>query len=347
MPDLDILNPAAQRGKRWRNAGLLSAATLAAAYLLVRVQSARTERAHPPAGSFVEVDGLRLHYLEQGEGPVLVLLHGNMVMADDFRRSGLLERLARTYRVIAFDRPGFGYSDRPRGVSWTPDAQATLLHQALGELGAAEYLVLGHSWGTLVALAMALQQPERVRGLVLLSGYYYPGPRLDVPVAAMPALPLVGGLMRNTVSPLLGRLMWPLTAKGMFSPCAVPNSFRREPPWMLLRPSQVRATAAEAALMIPGAAVLEGRYGELRMPVTIMAGENDRVMDPHGHSERLHKTLPDSELVLLPEMGHMLPHLAQEEIVDAVDQLAERAGLSVPARLDGAAPYHGDAAPAM
>ncbi|MTV39425.1 alpha/beta fold hydrolase [Duganella radicis] len=347
MQDLDIQKTAASRGQRWRNAGLLTAASLAATYLMVRVQTARTERQHPPRGRFVDVDGLRLHYIEQGDGPVLVLLHGNMVTAEDFRCSGLIERLAQSYRVIAIDRPGFGYSDRPRDVSWTPDAQAELLHQALRQLGAGEYLLLAHSWGTLVALAMALQQPARVQGLLLLSGYYYPGPRLDVPVAAMPAIPLLGDLMRYTVSPLIGRLIWPLTAKGMFSPSAVPQSFRREPPWMQLRPSQVRATASEAALMIPGAATLEGRYGELRLPVTIMAGEEDRVIDPHSHSERLQKTLPDSELVLLPDMGHMLPHLAQEEIVDAINEVAERAGLNVPARLDGAAPHHGEAAPPM
>lgn len=332
----------------WRNAGLLSLAALSAAYVTVRLQSARAERDNPPTGRFIDIDGLRLHYIEQGEGPTLVLLHGNIVMADDFRRGGLIERLASSWRVIAFDRPGFGYSERPRDVSWTPDAQATLLHQALRQLGAGEYVVAGHSWGTLVALAMALQEPERVRGLLLLSGYYYPGPRLDVPLAAMPAVPVLGDVMRYTVSPLMGRLAWPLTAKGMFSPSAVPESFRKEPPWMLLRPKQVRATASEAALMIPGAAALEGRYGQLRMPVTIMAGEGDKVMDPHSHSERLHHSLPDSELQLLPEMGHMLPHLAQDEIEAALAELAERAGLAQPGqRLDGMAPRGVDRAPAM
>jgi pimeloyl-ACP methyl ester carboxylesterase len=336
--------------RRWRNAGLISVATLAAAYLTVRVQSARAERRHPPTGRFIDVDGLRLHYLEQGDGPALVLLHGNVVMADDFRTSGLLHQLARHYRVIAFDRPGFGYSDRPSGVSWTPDAQAQLLHQALRALDAGDYLVLAHSWGTLVALAMALQQPASVRGLLLLSGDYYPGLRLDVPVAAMPAIPLLGDVLRHTVLPLLGRLSWPLTAKGMCSPSPVPDSFRHDPPWMMLRPKQVGATASEAALMVPGAAVLEGRYGQLRMPVTIMAGEGDRVIDPQAQSVRLHRALADSELVLLPERGHMLPHLAQQEIVAAVDDLAQRAGLALPAaHADGAAAQYGDSrsAPAM
>lgn len=339
MRELDTHTPS-NRGGRWRTAGLWSLATLAASYLVVRNQTRRAERDNPPSGQFIDIDGVRLHYIEQGEGPVLVLLHGNVVMADDFRMSGLLERLAQSHRVIAFDRPGFGYSERPRDTTWTPDAQARLLQQALPLLGADEYLVLGHSWGTLVALAMALREPDRVRGLLLLSGYYYPSVRLDVPVAALPAIPLLGDVMRYTVSPLMGRLNWPLAVKGMFSPSPVPESFRRESPWMMLRPSQVRATAAEAALMVPAAAELEQHYEELRMPVMLMAGKDDRVVSAEHNSARLHKALPQSELTLLPNIGHMMQHLAQDEIVDAIEDLAARAGMLSPGLgmgLDGAA----------
>ena len=335
MRELDTYTSSNKRGG-WRRAGLWSLATLAASYLVVRNRTRRAERDHPPSGRFLDIDGVRLHYIEQGEGPVLLLLHGNVVTADDFRMSGLIERLAQSYRVIAIDRPGFGYSERPRDTTWTPDAQAQLLHRALEQLGADEYLVLGHSWGTLVALAMALHQPDKVRGLLLLSGYYYPSLRPDVPVAAMPAIPLLGDVMRYTVSPLMGRLSWPLAAKSMFSPSPVPESFSRESPWMLLRPSQVRATAAEAALMVPAAAELEQRYAELQMPVLLMAGKDDRVISAEGNSARLHQALPQSELTLLPNVGHMMQHLAQDEIVEAIDDLAARAGMLPPAMgLDG------------
>lgn len=120
MRELDTHTPS-NRGCRWRTAGLWSLATLAASYLVVRNQTRRAERDNPPSGEFIDIDGVRLHYIEQGEGPVLVLLHGNVVMADDFRMSGLLERLAQSHRVIAFDRPGFGYSERPRDTTWTPE----------------------------------------------------------------------------------------------------------------------------------------------------------------------------------------------------------------------------------
>ena len=96
-----------------------TAASLAAmtAYNIYRARKA--EREHPPTGRFVTVDGVRLHYIEKGEGPPVVLLHGNVVTAEDFRTSGVLELLARRHRVIAFDRPGFGYSDRPHGSAWS------------------------------------------------------------------------------------------------------------------------------------------------------------------------------------------------------------------------------------
>ena len=147
--------------------GLLwAAAGLAASWLFVQARSRQVEREHPPEGKFVTVDGVRLHYLERGEGPALVLLHGNGVYSKDFELSGLLDMASSHYRVIAFDRPGFGYSERPRSTVWTPDKQARLLHHALQEIGVDSAIVLGHSWGTMVALAMGLQVPDFVRGLV-------------------------------------------------------------------------------------------------------------------------------------------------------------------------------------
>src|SRR3954453_18122350 len=133
--------------KRRSRAGAVlaaGAAALAASALYNTLRARRTEREHPPAGRFVEVDGVRLHYIEKGEGPPVVLLHGNVVTAEDFRTSGVLELLARRHRVIAFDRPGFGYSDRPHGSAWSARAQADLLRDALDVLDIKRSIVLGH-----------------------------------------------------------------------------------------------------------------------------------------------------------------------------------------------------------
>ena len=252
----------------------------------------------------------------------MVLLHGNAVRLEDFMVSGLINRLAERYRVIAFDRPGFGHSERPRDRLWTADAQAALLHEALSQLGVAQPVVLGHSWGTLVALALALRESAAVRGLVLVSGYYFPTTRVDVALAAPAAIPLIGDVMRYTISAVSARLLIARTVKAMFAPQPVPPDFllrlARE---MLVRPAQIRANAEDAAFMIPSAASLRKRYAELAVPTAIFAGEADKVVDPDTHARQLHAELRNSELNVLPGLGHMLHHDALDRIVAAVAAL--------------------------
>ncbi|GAB2875078.1 alpha/beta hydrolase [Pseudoduganella ginsengisoli] len=295
-------------------------ALLAASYAMVRSKTRQVERAHPPDGNFVIIDGVRLHYLSKGHGPTVVLLHGNGTPAEDFRNAGLLDQLAQEHHVIAFNRPGYGYSDRPRTTVWTPDAQAQLLAAALAQLGIQRAVVLAHSWGAMVALALARQQPALVSGLVLAAGYYYPSVRLDV-LTGTPALPVLGDVMRYTVSPLVGRLMWPLVVKRAFSPNPVPASFRRYPKWMSLRPGQLRAEAAETALMIPAAAMLKKHYPELRMPVEIIAGEDDKISATGHNAQRLHEDIAHSGLTVLPGTGHMVQHVAPHVLVQAVERV--------------------------
>jgi pimeloyl-ACP methyl ester carboxylesterase len=321
---------------RLRTGLLVAGLGLAASWLVVRSKTARAEAENPPRGKFVEVDGVRLHYLERGSGPTLVLLHGNGVFANDFEYSGLVDELSGRYRVIAFDRPGYGYSDRPRSTVWTPDAQARLLHHALQGIGVDSAIVLGHSWGTMVALAMGLQVPDFVRGLVLLSGYYYPTLRLDVPLLAQPAIPVIGDLMRYTVSPLISRMLWPLISKHMFAPMKVSERFRQLPPWMALRPKQLRASGAEAALMVPAAMSLSKRVERLRVPVQIITGTQDKIVKPAAQSERLHTALQhaghSSELHVQPGVGHMVHYAHPEQVAAAVDAIAAQVGEPVALR---------------
>jgi len=335
------LRPAAPAARSSRALPVLAgtAAFLATCALFVRHQTRRAEAAHPPRGRFVEVGGCRLHLLERGDAdaPPLVLLHGNGSMAEELALSGLVSRAAIRYRVLAFDRPGYGHSDPPPDGRRDPAAQAALILQALQQLGAERAVVFGHSWGTLVALAMALQAPQRVRALVLAGGYYRPGPRLDVAWLAGPALPVVGTLMRHTVSPLLSRLLWPAFAWRLFSPREVTEPFRSQyPVWMSLRPKQLLSSAAESALMIPAAWRLKQRYGELKMPVVIVGGDTDRMVMPGRHAECLHEAVPGSQVRTVPGAGHMVHHVATHEVLRAIDDAAALAGDGAPVPRRGA-----------
>jgi pimeloyl-ACP methyl ester carboxylesterase len=302
------------------------AAVLAAVGLINHALSRRAERRNPPEGKFLAVDGVRLHYIDSGTGPAIVLLHGNGTMARDFVLSGVFNLLCKDHRVIAFDRPGFGFSDRPRGRIWTPDAQASLFQKALQRLDVKRAVVVGHSWGSLVAVAWALRDQPNIAGLVLLSGYYFPSVRADVALMSWPAPPLLGDILRYTISPLLGRLMAPAAHRKMFAPSPVTERFAKEFPVELeVRPSQIRASAGEAALMIPGAAGLAKHHSELSLPVAIMAGRGDKIVDCDSQAGRLGTELPGSTLTKVPGAGHMIHHIVPEQVAAVIRDLVRAA----------------------
>ncbi|MTE00268.1 alpha/beta fold hydrolase [Paracoccus sp. YIM 132242] len=298
------------------------AAGLAIAAVVNHRLARKAEQDNPPAGSFLTVKGVRLHYVERGSGEPVVLLHGNGSMIQDFESSGLVDLAARKYRVIVLDRPGYGHSDRPRNTIWTPGAQADLIHDALERLGVTRATVLGHSWGCSVAVALADRYPALVSGLVLASGYHYPTARLDVVGMAAPAVPIVGDVIRYTVSPILSRLIWPILMRKIFGPQAVPEKFAGFPKAMAVRPSQIRASAAESALMIPDALVARDAYPRLGMPVAIITGAEDRLVDPDRQSARLHGDIPHSSFRRIPGAGHMIHQTATEAVMSAIEDVA-------------------------
>lgn len=295
---------------------------LAVSALVNRQLAKKAERDNPPAGQFLEIDGVRLHYVERGQGEPLVLLHGNGSMIQDFASSGLIDMAAEKYRVIVFDRPGYGHSERPRGTIWTPDAQADLIHEALRRIGASRAVVLGHSWGASVAVALALKYPDAVSGLVLASGYYYPTVRADVALLSGPAIPVIGDIGRYTLAPIISRAIWPLLMRKIFGPAPVPQKFDSFPREMAVRPSQIRASAAESALMIPDAFAFRADYPRLKMPVVIIAGEEDRLIDIDEQSARLHEDIKQSTFHRVSGAGHMVHQTATESVMSAINKAA-------------------------
>lgn len=307
------------------------AIALAGAAAIVNYRTRAAERAHPPRGSFVTTHGVRLHHIERGRGVPVVFLHGNGVTAEDFLVCQILDTAGAHYHAVAFDRPGFGHSERPWTRSWPAGAQAALLPEAFSLLGIERPIVLGHSWGTMVALALALDHPETVSGVVLTSGYYYPTARTDVALFSPPAIPLLGDLLRHTVAPFIGEAMTPRLIKKMFAPQAVPAEFwEKFPVALMTRPSQIRAAAEDAAHMITSANALSARYSALSCPIAILAGDADGVVDYQHQALRLHRELPQSSLDICLGSGHMLHHFNVDRIMRAIDAIWAQARRPAP-----------------
>jgi pimeloyl-ACP methyl ester carboxylesterase len=122
----------------------------------------------------------------------------------------------------------------------------------------------------------------------------------------------------------------PLLKRAMFSPARVPARFEAEySPAMALRPSQIRATSMDGALMIPGAVALRRGYKGLSLPVVIVAGDGDKVVFKR-RSEQLRDSIPGSVLQIVKGAGHMVHHLAARQVAAAIASVAEAAG--APAR---------------
>lgn len=308
----------APRSRR-RGAALGAAAlVLGGLALAAQLSARRTERQHPPVGRFVTVDGVRLHYIERGSGRPVALFHGMASLLQDFT-SSILDDLARDHRVIAFDRPGYGYSERPGGTLWTPQRQARLFHMALTRLGVEKPILLGHSWGAMVALAYALAYPRQTAAIVLLGGYVYPVPRPDMAAAGLFRIPLLGMLLRQTILPFAIRLAAPRALRQVFAPNPIPPRFLAEfPAEFGYRPSQIRALTEETLILRPAAAALARRYRGIIVPTVIVAGESDRLVDPHRHAVPLHHAIPHSAIRILPRTGHMIHHARPDAVHDAL-----------------------------
>ena len=299
-----------------------TAVALAAAAVVANRAAAKAERDYPPKGRFVNANGIKLHVLEEGEGAPVVFIHGNGAMIDDMLISGIFGQTAARHRAIAFDRVGFGHTARPRGTAWSAREQAALLPALFSELGITRPIVVGHSWGTLVALALAIDHPECVGGLVLASGYYFPTVRLDTAMSFMSTVPVAGDVINHTLSPLLGWLLAPLLIKPMFSPKEVPARFQsRFPIPMTLRPGQIRAFSEDTVNLPLSARELCGRYHEIACPVAIIAGDADQIVE-HEQATRLHAAIKQSTLDIVQGDGHMFHYAHTQRLSQAIETMS-------------------------
>ena len=298
------------------------------------VGSRRIVQAHPPAGRFVEVGGGRLHVVDIDErvqpsddDPPVVLLHGASGNLEDMRLA-LADRLKEHHRVILLDRPGHGWSERDADDA-SPARQAAMLAEALERLDVGRAIVVAHSFAGSVATALALEDPGRVAGLVLIAPVLYPWSTGIAWYYSLAATPVLGPLFAHTLAVPVGSLLMQPVAAAVFAPQEAPADYaERAAIALVLRPQTFLANARDVAGLNAFVTRQAPGYASIKAPTVIIAGDRDTIVSPDIHARALAAKLPNSKLVVLEGVGHMPHHVAPDRVVAAIDEVTAEATLA-------------------
>jgi pimeloyl-ACP methyl ester carboxylesterase len=300
-------------------AALLALATQAAVAIV--------ERAYPAKGKTIHVTGATLNVVDIGPRdsvtPPIVMIHGASSNLEVMRQP-LGTMLANTHRVILIDRPGHGWSVREREADSTPALQAGMIAEALQQLGIGPAIVVVHSWSGALGARMALDYPARVAGLVMLAPVAYPWPGGVGRYNEVIATPVIGPLLANTITLPLGLLLAGPGVRNVFQPQAMPEGFVGDTATpLLLRPREFLANARDLVTLKAAVAEQAPRYGDIKVPVTIIAGDADKTVSTTIHSRPFAAAVPQAKLIVLPGVGHMVQNAAPDLVAAEVDAMID------------------------
>ena len=262
-------------------------------------------------------DDRTIAYAETGSGPDLVAIHGTLMCLEDMWL-GPVPALAEHFRVIAVDRPGHGFSVRPRGRAADIWDQAARIRDAVRRLGVHRPVIVGHSFGAAVALAYGLLHPDEVSGVVALAPICFPEPRLEHVLFGPRALPFGGDLLSDLLSAGSDKGLLPLLWNAMFFPRTMPETFAARFPFDLAaRPAQITAEGEDAGWLWPALTRSVLSYPTARAPTRIVCGSADLVVNTFVHGRSAAGLMPSAAFDLLPGAGHMLHHFHTDAVVRA------------------------------
>jgi len=277
---------------------------------------------------YLEIEKTKLHLVQGGTGQqTVVMIHGNAGDIQDFEY-GLAKLISRSYRVIAFDRPGHGKSERPGSKAASVEYQALMLHKTLRSLGVNNAILLGHSWGASLALCYALKYPAETAGLVLLAPAAFPGADPSPLLQTVIKTPLIGELALMLGKTLMGDERLRHKLEKAFYPQPVPEYYLKMATSTWLGRRQLRAYLEDEWSLNASLRRMSKHYGELRMPVVIVTGDQDQIVAPKENAYRLKERIPQAQLVELKGAGHEIP-LTRPDSVYCALKLISNAAINV------------------
>jgi pimeloyl-ACP methyl ester carboxylesterase len=288
------------------------------------------QRSYPQRGETIDVAGARLNVVDLGRGdavvPPIVLIHGASSNLEVMRQP-LGALLARRHRVILIDRPGHGWSSRKSALDSTPAIQARMIGEALTKLGLGRVILVVHSWSGALGARMALDAPDRLAGLVMLAPVTHPWRGGVGWYNQVVTTPVIGPLLAHTITLPLGMFLASPGARNVFRPQAMPDGFVRDSATpLLLRPREFLANARDLVTLKEAVIEQAPRYGEIKLPVTLIAGDVDKTVSTEIHSRAFARAVPQAKLVVQEGLGHMVQQVAVDRVVAEIDAMVAQIG---------------------
>jgi len=249
----------------------------------------------PRDATYAEIRDVRMRYRDEGppDAPAIVMIHGFASSLETWL--AVTPSLRDRYRVLSLDLKGFGWTDRPEG-DYSPEAQAQLVYALMDERGIDRAAIVAHSYGSSVALQMALLRPERVTRIALYDAWVYSS---QLPVFFH--LARAEGVGEAMFATWYGERTEDRMALAFYDQRYVTMQLIDDVERALQRPGTY-AAALESVRAMHYERV-EGHYREVEQPVLLQWGREDRVT-PLSVGERLLRDLPDATLVEHPRCGH-------------------------------------------
>jgi len=267
-------------------------------------------------GHFVTVDGLQVFAIDAGHGPDVVLVHGNPSSTYTWRK--VIEPLGRRYRVHAIDLPGYGFSDKPDDPSrYTNETLATAVVHYMDTVGIERAALVGNSMGGTVATEVAIRHPERVSALVLLDAGGLPGGPGYPLTTRMAGWPVVGPVLRAL--PNRGRVRASLQ-NAVYDPSQITD----DEVGAYYEPLRAAGgtNAFFARMHHPPAASRADEVRKIKTPTLVVTGDTDRLVPPEI-AKRYHELIAGSELLVMPQTGHLPQEEHPEQTVAAISRFVD------------------------
>ena len=293
--------------------------------LFASFSNKKAEQYLPPVGQFAQLGDTRLHYLDQGSGPTIVLVHGLAGNLHNFTY-GVAKPLSQHFRVLTVDRPGCGYSTRANGADTSLQAQADTLVSLLDHLNIESAVFVGHSLGGAISLAAAQRHPQKVKALALIAPLTHTP---EQPAPVFKALDIESALIRKLVG-------WTVAVPGslfkisqalkvIFGPEKAPADFAIRGGGILSLKPQTFINASSdlrnVKLCMPD---IEAAYATMVTPVSVLYGREDRILDSKINGEELPQRIRGAQVTLVSG-GHMLPVTQAELTTQFIQDVAGKA----------------------